>query len=74
MLKLILHTICKVGEEAVITVGSVRVCTFAFAVGGGASGRGLGREGGALMSGICACINGTPLQYSCLENPMDGGA
>ena len=20
------------------------------------------------------CINGTPLQYSCLENPMDGGA
>lgn len=36
MLKLILHTICKVGEEAVITVGSVRVCTFAFAVGGGA--------------------------------------
>ena len=19
-------------------------------------------------------INGTPLQYSCLENPMDGGA
>ena len=20
------------------------------------------------------CVNGTPLQYSCLENPMDGGA
>jgi len=20
------------------------------------------------------CYNGTPLQYSCLENPMDGGA
>ena len=20
------------------------------------------------------CCNGTPLQYSCLENPMDGGA
>ena len=20
------------------------------------------------------CLNGTPLQYSCLENPMDGGA
>ena len=19
-------------------------------------------------------VNGTPLQYSCLENPMDGGA
>ena len=31
--------------------------------------------------GFCACVvspfgegNGTPLQYSCLENPMDGGA
>ena len=28
---------------------------------------------------ICLCLvfgegNGTPLQYSCLENPMDGGA
>ena len=26
---------------------------------------------------ICCCSgegNGTPLQYSCLENPMDGGA
>ena len=26
---------------------------------------------------VCVCIgegNGTPLQYSCLENPMDGGA
>ena len=27
---------------------------------------------------MCACNiregNGTPLQYSCLENPMDGGA
>ena len=22
----------------------------------------------------CAEGNGTPLQYSCLENPMDGGA
>ena len=22
----------------------------------------------------CAQGNGTPLQYSCLENPMDGGA
>ena len=21
-----------------------------------------------------SCGNGTPLQYSCLENPMDGGA
>ena len=21
-----------------------------------------------------AVVNGTPLQYSCLENPMDGGA
>ena len=26
---------------------------------------------------VCVCIregDGTPLQYSCLENPMDGGA
>ena len=23
---------------------------------------------------ICGEGNGTPLQYSCLENPMDGGA
>ena len=22
----------------------------------------------------CGCGNGSPLQYSCLENPMDGGA
>ena len=29
------------------------------------------------VAGALACIresNGTPLQYSCLENPMDGGA
>ena len=25
-------------------------------------------------SGISGEGNGTPLQYSCLENPMDGGA
>ena len=31
-------------------------------------------------SSLCLCVkalgegNGTPLQYSCLENPMDGGA
>ena len=24
--------------------------------------------------GSCGEGNGTPLQYSCLENPMDGGA
>ena len=23
---------------------------------------------------LCSITNGTPLQYSCLENPMDGGA
>ena len=23
---------------------------------------------------LYVCCNGTPLQYSCLENPMDGGA
>ena len=35
----------------------------------------LGHEGGALMNGINALVsNGTPLHYSCLENPMDGGA
>ena len=44
-------------------------------------GRTLGFEDRALMSGISAVIketpgegNGTPLQYSCLANPMDGGA
>ena len=29
------------------------------------------------LTQLCCCIgegNGTPLQYSCLENPMDGGA
>ena len=23
---------------------------------------------------ITRCVNGNPLQYSCLENPLDGGA
>ena len=27
-----------------------------------------------LIQGLQLCNNGTPLQYSCLENPMDGGA
>ena len=27
---------------------------------------------GNLLLGVV--VNGTPLQYSCLENPMDGGA
>ena len=26
------------------------------------------------VNGINSSCNGTPLQYSCLENPMDGGA
>ena len=28
------------------------------------------------VNGLCIwyCLNGNPLQYSCLENPMDGGA
>ena len=26
------------------------------------------------IAGSCGEGNGTPLQYSCLENPMDGGA
>ena len=26
------------------------------------------------VKGLCGEGNGTPLQYSCLENPMDGGA
>ena len=32
---------------------------------------------GRVYPGMCVCSgegNGTPLQYSCLENPMDGGA
>ena len=28
----------------------------------------------ALLATLCGEGNGTPLQYSCLENPMDGGA
>ena len=28
----------------------------------------------SVNSVICTPLNGTPLQYSCLENPMDGGA
>ena len=28
----------------------------------------------ALLSNSTSEGNGTPLQYSCLENPMDGGA
>ena len=27
-----------------------------------------------LLSNVFGEGNGTPLQYSCLENPMDGGA
>ena len=27
-----------------------------------------------IMDPILQLTNGTPLQYSCLENPMDGGA
>ena len=27
-----------------------------------------------LTNVVCGEGNGTPLQYSCLENPMDGGA
>ena len=26
------------------------------------------------IGSLLALLNGTPLQYSCLENPMDGGA
>ena len=43
-------------------------------------GRGCGWEGGLRGRDIAIRIadsgegNGTPLQYSCLENPMDGGA
>ena len=29
---------------------------------------------GTLILGLFGEGNGTPLQYSCLENPMDGGA
>ena len=38
----------------------------AYNVGGPGSISGLGRSSGE--------GNGNPLQYSCLENPMDGGA
>ena len=33
-----------------------------------------GRLGKPLTAGFHGEGNGTPLQYSCLENPMDGGA
>ena len=29
---------------------------------------------GSLVTALCGEGSGTPLQYSCLENPMDGGA
>ena len=38
---------------------------------------GMEEPGGLLSMGSHACIgggNGNPLQYSCLENPRDGGA
>ena len=39
--------------------------------------RGKARAEEAVFGGACSVYgegNGTPLQYSCLENPMDGGA
>ena len=46
-----------------------------------AAGRARFRALGPSALRICSCLggqdgegNGTPLQYSCLENPMDGGA
>ena len=46
--------------------GSSEVKASACNVGDPSSNTGLGRSPGER--------NGTPLQYSCLENPMDGGA
>ena len=34
----------------------------------------LGRKAMTNLDSIFGEGNGTPLQYSCLENPMDGGA
>ena len=34
----------------------------------------LGRKVMTILDSIFGEGNGTPLQYSCLENPMDGGA
>ena len=34
----------------------------------------IGSNFGAPQNKVCGEGNGTPLQYSCLENPMDGGA
>ena len=43
--------------------------------GGKASAYNAGDQGSIPGSGISPGKgNGTPLQYSCLENPMDGGA
>ena len=44
-------------------------------VGGSGDGREIQREGiYVYLWLIHGEGNGTPLQYSCLENPMDGGA
>ena len=32
------------------------------------------RQGVAVHTRVISLVNGTLLQYSCLENPMDGGA
>ena len=34
----------------------------------------LGRKAMTILDSVFGEGNGTPLQYSCLENPMDGGA
>ena len=58
---------------------------YVIVLGGGDLGIWLGHEGRTFVSEISVHIketqkvpfgegNGTPLQYSCLENPMDGGA
>ena len=62
----------KLGKEyikavyVILFLGGSEVKVFASNVGDPGSISGLGRSAGE--------GNGNPLQYSCLENPMDGGA
>ena len=61
-----LLVICMSSLEKCLFPGGSEVKAFACKVGDPGSIPGLGRSPGE--------GNGNPLQYSCLENPMDGGA
>ena len=72
-------TICKIDSQQDFTVWLRKLKKGLCINLEGWAGKGDGRE---VQKGGDICIsmvihregNGTPLQYSCLENPMDGGA